>query len=143
MQFALTELKEQEPWLRGYHSKMLQMVVHRIDRSRKTMIALRKNGYKVGKIGLAKKGDYNSFTYNQSGFKIERHGRTDLLWLSKIGYIEIRLYRQVSNIKQITILKRINKWYAIICCETIKPIFKLIDPRRSVGIDVWFNQIPP
>ena len=30
MQFALTELKETESWLKLYHSKMLQMIPHRI-----------------------------------------------------------------------------------------------------------------
>lgn len=136
MQFALTELKEHEPWLRSYHSKMLQMVVHKIDASRKSGFALGRNGHKVGKLVFAKEADYSSFTYNQSGFKIERHGKTDLLRLSKIGYIEIRLHRRIDNIKQITILKRINKWYAIICCEIKKPIFKFINLMKSLGIDV-------
>ncbi|MEM3094734.1 MAG: helix-turn-helix domain-containing protein, partial [Nitrososphaera sp.] len=93
MQFMLTELKEEEAWLRNYHSKMLQMVVHKIDSNRKVLNALRMNGYKIGKMNFIGEEDYNSFTYSQSGFRIERHGNTDLLWLSKIGYIEIRLHR--------------------------------------------------
>ncbi len=140
MQFALTELKEREPWLRGYHSKMLQMVIHKIHAGRKSGIALERNGHKVGKLGYASEIDYSSFTYNQSGFEIEKHGKTDLLWLSKIGYIEIRLHRLVDNIKQITILRSINRWYAIICCENIKPIFKFINPMRSIGIDVGITK---
>jgi len=139
MQFALTELKEQETWLRNYHSKMLQMVVHKIDANRKILQSLRRKGHKVGKLNLAESWNYNSFTYNQSGFKIERHGNTDLLWLSKIGYVQIRLHREVSGIKQITLTRKTNRWYAIVCCLTVKPIFKFINPSKSVGIDAGIN----
>jgi len=136
MQFALTELKEEEPWLRNYHSKMLQMVVHKIEASRKSLRALQENGHKTGKLGAIRIENYNSFTYNQSGFKIERHGNTDLLWLSKLGYMQIRLHKQVRKIKQITIIRKIDRWYAIICCEITKQIFTFINPRKSVGLDV-------
>lgn len=136
MQFALTELKEQEGWLRRYHSKMLQMVVHKIDSSRMSLQALQRNGKKAGKMHHFKKDDYNSFTYNQSGFKIEKHGNTELLWLSKIGFIQIRLYRQPVNIKQITVKKNHDKWYAVVCCELAKPLFRFINPRKSIGIDM-------
>lgn len=140
MQFMLTELKEEEAWLRNYHSKMLQMVVHKIDSNRKVLNALRMNGYKIGKMNFIGEEDYNSFTYSQSGFRIERHGNTDLLWLSKIGYIKIRLHRHPTNIKQITIVRRINKWYALICCEIAKPIFRFINPKKSVGMDVGITK---
>lgn len=36
MNFALTELKEQHPWLRNYHSKMLQMVAKQVATAKKT-----------------------------------------------------------------------------------------------------------
>lgn len=72
MQFALTELKEQEPFLRNYHSKMLQMVVHKIVAANKT---LRKNGHKTGRLHYLTDGECNSFTYNQSGFRIEKNGK--------------------------------------------------------------------
>ena len=36
MNYALTELKEQHPWLRNYHSKMLQMVCKQVAAARKT-----------------------------------------------------------------------------------------------------------
>jgi putative transposase len=136
MQFALTELKEEEPFLRNYHSKMLQMVVHRIDSANKALGALGKNGHKVGKLHYLTDEKYNSFTYNQSGFKIENNR----LWLSKIGHIKIRLHRQPFNIKQVTIKRDNRKWYAIVACEFTKPIFKFINPRKSVGIDVGITK---
>lgn len=140
LQFALTELKEHKPWLRNYHSKMLQMVIHKIDSARKALIALRKKGYKTGKSYYLTHEKYNSFTYNQSGFRIQRHGKTDLLWLSKIGYITIRLHRSVNNIKQITVCRRVDKWYAFVCCELSKPIFKFLNPNKSIGIDVGITK---
>lgn len=36
MNYALTELKEQHPWLRKYHSTMLQMVGKQVAAARKT-----------------------------------------------------------------------------------------------------------
>jgi putative transposase len=141
MQYALVELKEQETWLRNYHSRMLQMVLHRIDSNRTALKALENKGYKAGKLNPAKGDQHNSFTYNQSGFKIEKHGNTDLLWLSKIGYVQIRLHRRISYIKQITIIRRIRKWYAVICCEIARPIFRLINPQKVVGIDVGIAKL--
>src|SRR5581483_8613488 len=120
MQFVLTELKEREPFLRNYHSKMLQMVCHKVDSANKALRALRKNGHKIGRLGYARSDDYNSFTYNQSGFEITADR---MLWLSKIGKIKIRLHRNADNIKQVTVKRERRKWYAIICCEVTKPIF--------------------
>ncbi len=136
MQFILTELKEQEPWLNSYHSKMLQMVVHKIDSSRRALKVLRKNGHKVGKLHFIERDEYDTFTYNQSGFKIERHGNTDLLWLSKIGYIEIRMHRSIGGIKQVTVTRKNERWYACVVCEKGFQVPQLIDSKKCVGIDV-------
>ncbi len=137
MQFALTESKEEESWLRLYHSKMLQMIPHKIDKARKALRELRKKGYDVGKLRYAKHDDYNTFTYNQSGFKIERHGNTDLLWLSKIGYMEIRLHRAINGIiKQVTITREAGRWHACIVVDTKHGIIPTIDFKKVVGIDL-------
>ncbi len=137
MQFILTELKELEPWLGNYHSKMLQMVVHKIDTARKALMALKKKGYEVGGLSFIKHGEYNTFTYNQSGFKVERHGNTDLLWLSKIGCIEVRLHRPINGtIKQVTVTRHVGRWYAVILVDEGFRMPALIDFRKAVGIDV-------
>jgi putative transposase len=137
MNYTLTELKEQKPWLRNYHSKMLQMVGKQVAANMKALKALQKNGHRIGKLHYMTHREYNSFTYNQSGFKLERHGNTDLLWLSKIGYVEIRLHRKPVNIKQVTVTNgRNGKWYAVIACELAKPMFKIINPAKAIGIDV-------
>ena len=137
MQFALTELKEQTPFLRKYHSKMLQMVCHRIASADKALKTLKKNCHRIGKLKHVRSEDYNSFTYNQSGFDITIDGK---LWLSKIGKIAIRLHRKVNNIKQVTIKREGKKWYAVICSEIAEPMFKLIDRKKSVGVDVGITR---
>lgn len=137
MQFMLTELKITEPFLRNYHSKVLQMVCHQIDTANKALRALKKNGHKIGKLRYARSEDYNSFTYNQSGFDITIDNK---LWLSKIGKIAIRLHRKVSNIKQVKVKREGKKWYAIICCQITMPITKFVDSKKSVGIDVGITK---
>jgi len=136
MQFALTELKEAEPFLRNYHSKMLQMVVHKIDVAHRALRALRRNGHRIGKLHYLTDEEYSSFTYNQSGFKISNSE----LWLSKIGRIRIKLHRQPINIKQVTVKQRNSKWYAVVACEFAKPLFRFINPARSIGIDVGITK---
>ena len=123
--------------MRNYHSKMLQMVCHKVDSANKALRALRKNGHKIGRLGYARSDDYNSFTYNQSGFEITADR---MLWLSKIGKIKIRLHRNADNIKQVTVKRERRKWYAIICCEVTKPIFRFVDTGKSVGIDVGITK---
>ncbi|HEX5457574.1 MAG TPA: RNA-guided endonuclease TnpB family protein [Candidatus Nitrosotalea sp.] len=139
LNYFLTELKQSEPWLYNYHSKMLQMVSTQLEGSQKALIELGKKGYKVGNLKFARYEKYRTFVYNQSGYKLEQHGKTDLLWLSKIGFIEIRKHRELSGkIKQISISRsKSGKWYAIITCNinTVTDI-KKIDYEKSIGIDV-------
>lgn len=97
MNYALTELKEQHPWLRNYHSKMLQMVGKQIASARKTA--------KSSKLSYRKSEDFNAFTYNQTGFRIEENS----LLLSKIGRVKITLHRRPINIKQVTICRKNGK----------------------------------
>ena len=140
MQFVLTELKESlHPWLYNYHSKMLQMVVHQVDAARKALKTLSRHGRKTGKLKYSEESDTNTFVYNQSGFKIERHGNTDLLWLSKVGYVEIRLHRELlKKIKQISVTRKPSgRWFANVVCEQARPrIMPTIDTSKCVGIDV-------
>jgi len=137
MNYILTELKQPESWRHRYHSKMLQMVSTQLDAAQKALIRLRKNGYPAGKIQFAKHGQYRTFVYNQSGYKICRRGDKDLLWLSKIGYMEIRKHREIAeNIKQIMVSRsRSGKWHATITCE-IYAILPEINFKKAIGLDV-------
>lgn len=142
MNYILTELKQQEPWLYQYHSKMLQMVSTQLEGAERTLIELSKKGYKTGNLKFTRYDEYRSFTYNQSGYKFDRHGDKDLLYLSKIGYIEIRLHRTITqntDIKQITVTKsKSGKWHCSITCDTVDSILNIpkLDFKKAIGIDV-------
>ena len=142
MNYILTELKQSEPWLYNYHSKMLQMVSTKLEGSEKALIELNKKGYKTGTIKFARYNEYRTFTYNQSGYNLETHGDKTLLYLSKIGYVEIRKHREIpdnANIKQVIVTKsKSGKWHACVTCNIVEPLFNIpkISFAKAVGIDV-------
>lgn len=131
MNYALTELKEQQPMLRNYHSKILQMISTKIAGAW-TSLEEKKKGYKVTKPRLLEEGEYHSFVYNQSGFQIE----SNKLYLSKIGRMEVRIHRQPVDVKQVLIVRQAGKWYAIAACAITRRIISTIAYRKPVGIDV-------
>ena len=71
MNYALTELKEQEPWLNNYHSKMLQMVSTQVAGARKALTELKKKGYQAGTLKFKKYEEFSTCIFNQSGFDID------------------------------------------------------------------------
>jgi len=155
--YYLTELKQQEPWLYGYHSKMLQAVSAQIDGAQKAIIELNKKGHHTGNLRFCRYHDYRTFTYNQTGFKLEQYENTNLLCLSQIGWIEIRQHRDIpqnSKIKQAIVTKsKSGKWFACMTVDIEEPLINIpkISFSKSVGIDVGVksfaydsngNQIP-
>ncbi|MCH7649469.1 MAG: hypothetical protein IIA83_12805 [Thaumarchaeota archaeon] len=54
-----------------------------IDGSQKTLIEKSKKGYKTESLRFCRYHDYRTFTYNQSGFKLELHADKTLLHLSQ------------------------------------------------------------
>jgi putative transposase len=138
LQSQLPKLKREKPELNKVYSKVLQMVLYQLYSNLKTLSRLKKNGKKVGRLRFKSKGRYKTFVYNQSGFKLIKTGkRLDILHLSKIGDIPIRVHRQVDGkIKQV-IIKRYTsgKWFACICVEKEVCVAQR-KPERVVGIDV-------
>ncbi len=139
MNYALTELKEQKPWLNNYHSKMLQMVSTQVAGARKALKELKKKGYQVGKLKFRKHDEHNTCIYNQSGFDID--ASDSILFLSTIGRIKIKIHRSIlGSIKQIAVKRRAGRWYACITTDNnyrmVHSILKPVDFRKSVGIDV-------
>jgi len=92
LQAQLPKLKMEKPEPNKVYSKTLQMVLHKLYSNLKALSQLKKNGKKVGLLRFKGKRWYKTFIYNQSGFKlIETGKRLDLLRLSKIGHIPIRI----------------------------------------------------
>lgn len=138
LQAQLSKLKKEKPELNNVYSKVLQMVLYQLYSNLKTLSQLKKNGKKVGRLRFKSKGRYKVFAYNQSGFKIIKTGkRLDLLHLSKIGGVPIRVHRPIEGrIKQVTIKRYASgKWFASIFAEKEINIVQR-EPRKAVGIDV-------
>jgi len=138
LQNSLPELKEQYPELKKVYSKALHYEPYRLFSNLRGLARLKKNGKKVGRLRFKGKGWFKTFTYNQKGFKIIETGkRCELLHLSKIGDIKVRMHRKVEGkkIKQVTVKRYSSgKWYAFVCCEQTIPDKKGIE--KGVGIDV-------
>ena len=147
LQSYLPELKKHYPdlGLQDEHSKALQHEVYRLFFNLKGLSKLKKNGKKVGRLRFKGKNRFKSFTYNQSGFDIIKTGnRLDMLHLSKIGDIPIRIHREIEGtIKQITVKQYASgKWFAFVVIEHTSAAYwfnrcvplNAID--KSVGLDV-------
>ena len=103
--------------------------------------ALKKNGYRVGSLSWKPPRDYRSFTYSQSGFKLDKKSGRHVLSLSKIGSIPMVFHRDLpekSKLKTVTVKKEpTGEWFAIFGVETgTAPPKKPDDPENVVGIDV-------
>lgn len=113
-------LKENYPELKGVYSQVLQNEVYRLFWNLKALSQLKKNGKKVGRLRFKGKGWFKTFTYPQKGFKIVETGkRLNILHLSKIGDIPIRMHRKIEvRIKTLTVKRHASgKWFACISVE--------------------------
>jgi len=137
VQSMLPKLKEERPELKEVNAKTLQMVVFMLYNNLKALSELKKRGKKVGKLRYKKYGKFKSFILNQSGFKIiEKGSRLDMLYISKVGEVPIRIHRSVEGkIKQV-IIKRYGsgEWFALICVEETETPKKEIE--KVIGIDL-------
>ncbi|MGC8936043.1 MAG: RNA-guided endonuclease InsQ/TnpB family protein, partial [Candidatus Methanomethylicaceae archaeon] len=138
LQAQLPKLKKERPELNNVYSKVLQMVLYQLYSNLKALSRLKRNGKKVGRLRFKGKGLYKTLTYNQSGFKLIKTGkRLDIIRLSKIGDIPIRVHRAVEGkIKQV-IIKRHNsgKWFACLCVEKEVNLVQR-ERKKAVGIDM-------
>ncbi len=62
MNYFLTELKQTEPWLYNYHSKMLQMIATQLEGAQKALVELNKKGYNTGHLKFVRYNGYRTFT---------------------------------------------------------------------------------
>lgn len=126
-------LKAERPSLAMVHSQVLQHVAVRLDLAMKAFFRRVKAGEKPGYPCFKGQGRYDSFTYPQSGFKIDEQGK---LYASGIGQIKIVLHRPLKGkIKTLTIRRSsTGKWYASFSVECEPE--RLPDTPEQVGIDV-------
>ena len=119
------------------HSQVAQDVLRKLDTAFRNFFRRVKNGDK--KVGYPRFKGYNrydSFTYPQSGFKING----DKLILSKIGAIRIFLHREIEGkVKTCTIKRDGEQWYASFSVEL--PDSEPKEIVTSVGVDVGITTL--
>jgi putative transposase len=126
-------LKQERPSLDRVHSQVLQNVAVRIDLAFKAFFRRCRAGENPGYPRFRGAHRYDSFTYPQSGFKIDEQGK---LYTSAIGHIKVVLHRPLrGKIKTLTIHQSsTGKWSACFSCE-VEPE-RLPERPEPVGIDV-------
>jgi len=128
---SIPKLKKQRPSLNSIYSQVLQNVAIRVDLAFKAFFRRVKSGEKPGYPRFRGQGRYDSFCYPQTGFKIIKNK----LNLSKVGSIEIKIHRPIKGIiKNLTIRKQRDKWYACFSCEVKSKPLK--ESKHAIGIDM-------
>jgi putative transposase len=125
----------EKPELKEVYSQVLQNVQLRVDLAFKSFFKRVKAGMTPGYPRFRGSDRYDSFTFKQTGFKIEEDGTK--IYLSKTGRVPIILHRPVGGtIKTCTVQKTAtDKWYISFSCEAEKPK-PLHRTNKVVGIDV-------
>ena len=131
MQNSIPRLKEEYPVLDNVYSKVLQMVNYTLWGNIHGLSQSRKNGRRIGHIRFKGVGWYKTLNYNQSGFAFH----DDVLHLSKIGDVRIKMHRPIGGKVKAVIIKREDaRWYAVVQMDT--EIHVLPKNDAVVGIDV-------
>jgi putative transposase len=141
----LPDLKDWWGELTDIYSKVLQPTVMRIAHNVKALGRLKEEGYNVGELRWKSPREFRSFTYNQSGFELDKKSGQTVLSLSKLADVPIKLHRPLpddATIKEVTLKKEhTGEWFAIFGIEMdTKPPAKSsldeISAEEMVGIDV-------
>jgi putative transposase len=110
----LPQLKKELPEFKQIQSQVLQHVAKRLDLAFQAFFRRVKQGEEPGYPRFQGKNRFDSFTYPQSGYKLE--GK--FLKLSKIGDVRIKCHRAIEGtIKTCTIKRKNGKYYACLSCE--------------------------
>lgn len=118
--------------LKQVHSQVLVNTQVRVDLAFKAFFRRVKAGETPGYPRFKVYGQYKSFTFPQTGFKLLDNRR---LYLSKIGNVKIVLHRPIEGrIKTVTILRNTDKWYVCFSCEVESQ--PLPPSHEVVGIDL-------
>ena len=141
----LPDLKDWWDALIDIYSKVLQPTVMRIAKNINALGKLKQQGYTVGELRWKSPREFRSFTYNQSGFELDKKGGQTVVSLSKLADIPIELHRPLpddATVKEVTLKKeKTGEWFAIFGIEMdteppAKPSLDEIAAENIVGIDV-------
>lgn len=126
----LSDIKEIRDDLNNVHSQVLQDILKRVDKTFKAFFARIKRKEKAGFPRFKSSKKFDSFCFPQSGFKLVG----DILTLSKIGSVRLRLSRPIEGkIKTCTIKREVSGWFVVFTVENeTKPLPKT---KLAVGLD--------
>lgn len=128
----LPQIKQVREDVGALHSQVLQETLRRVDKTFDAFFRRCQNGETPGYPRFKPASRYGSFTYPQSGFRLEG----DKLRLSKIGSCRIRLSRPIEGtIKTCTIKREADGWYVVFAVEENQSRF-FPKTGETVGIDV-------
>ena len=134
----LSEIKELFPeYAVEIHSQVLQDVLKRLDKAFKNFFRRVKNGEIPGFPRFKSIFSFKSFTYPQSGFRIEKNK----IFLSKIGHVKFNQHRELCNgkVKTCTIIREASgKYYICLAVEYERENVVEIDPNTTneIGLDL-------
>ena len=110
----LADIKVAYPAYQEIYSQVLQDALRRLDKAFAAFFRRIRNGETPGYPRFQGEGRYDSFTYPQSGFTLAGN----MLALSKIGDLKVRLHRPlVGTVKTVTIKRDVTHWYVTFSCE--------------------------
>ena len=125
--------KALNPYAKGIHSHVLQIVVTDLDKAFQAFFRRVKASQTPGFPRFKGRNRFSSFGFKEygNGFKID--GRR--LKLSGIGRVGVRWHRPLEGtIKTVRISRRAGKWYACFACEV--EATRLPKAGQDVGVDV-------
>ena len=139
---TLAEAKKENECLAIVHSQVLQDVLKRLDKAFQSFFRRVKQGEKPGYPRFKGYDRYDSFTYPQSGFKLDGSKLT----LSKIGTVKIKQHRTIPSnaaIKTCTLKREADHWYTVLTVELpdIPQPQKKANVNNAIGIDLGIKEL--
>jgi putative transposase len=144
-QNRLPQIKQSYPEYRWVYSKVLQMVLRKLDGDYKSFFRLWKSGDKDARPPKYKgKSYFTTLCYNQSGFAIEKNhisfshkhpSKTPLEF--DISHYPIK--KEAEKVKQIDIFTEKGKWFVSITYEFQEPEYE--DNGKYQAIDLGISNI--
>lgn len=134
----LPSIKKDREDVKRVYAQVLQNALKRVERTFENFFRRVKEGAdKAGFPRFRSSQRYDSFTYTQSGFKLDQKAKK--LHLSKIGSVKVHLSRPIGGeIKTCTIKREADGWYVIFAVEEPAKAPQ-VESKGEIGIDVGIN----
>ena len=128
---TLTRVRKDSKYLKAVHSQVLQDVSLRLDKAYQAYFA----GL-VRHPRFRRRARYNSFTYPQTGFKLE----DSRIKLSKIGRMKVKIHRPlIGVVKRVTVIRDIDQWFVAILTNGESDSIEANQGR--VGVDLGVTNV--